>query len=293
MSTTTKNRAITVEAVINAPVEKVWKLWTDPKHIIRWNNASDDWHTPEAENDLRVGGKFRSHMEARDGSQGFDFTGEYSKVALFRQIEYTLLDGRKVRVSFVADENETRVKEKFDAEQIHTIELQRSGWQAILDNFKKYVETSEVLKRIHFEIRINAKAEFVHRTMLDKEKFEIWSAEFNPTSHYIGSWEKGSKILFLGTDNDGNMGGMVSRIRENIPGRSVSIEHLGIVQHGKEILSGSEVAGWAGAMENYTFSESNGKTLLSVSMDVNQEFMSYFMETWPKALKKLKEICEA
>jgi uncharacterized protein YndB with AHSA1/START domain len=293
MSTTTKYKIITVEAVINAPVEKVWKLWTDPKHIVRWNNASDDWHTPEAENDLRVGGKFRSRMEARDGSHGFDFTGEYSKVALFRQIAYSMPDGRKVLVSFVTDGNDTRVKERFDAEQTHPPEMQRSGWQAILDNFKKYAETSGDLKRIHFEIRINAKAEFVHKTMLDKEKYEIWTAEFNPTSHYIGSWEKGSKILFLGTDADENMGGMVSRIRENIIGRSVSIEHIGIVQHGREILSGSEVEGWAGAMENYSFSESNGKTLLSVSLDSNQEFMSYFQETWPRALKKLKEICEA
>lgn len=289
---TTERTIITVEATMNAPVEKVWDLWTDPKHIVHWNNASDDWHTPKAENDLRVGGKFLSTMEAKDGSWGFDFSGEYSKVEQHKQIEYTLDDGRKVQVSFISKENETTVTETFEAEQTHTIEMQQAGWQAILDNFKKYVESSAMLETLHFEININAHVEKVYNMMLNEKHFAQWTAEFNPTSHFIGSWKKGSKILFLGTDQDGSMGGMVSRINENIPNKFVSIEHLGIVQDGKEITSGSDIDGWAGALENYTFTEDNGKTLLLVDMDANQEFKSYFLETWPKALNKLKAICE-
>lgn len=119
--------------------------------------------------------------------------------------------------------------------------------------------------------------------MLDEKHFAEWTAAFNPTSHFKGSWEKGSKILFLGSGQDGNMGGMVSRIKE----------HLGIVQDGKEITSGPDIEGWAGALENYTFTEDNGKTLLLIDMDANQEFKPYFLETWPKALNKLKAICEA
>lgn len=143
MSTKASETVITVSAIINAPVAKVWESWTDPKHIIHWNNASNDWHTPKAENDLRVGGKFLSRMEARDGSMGFDFTGEYSKIEKFKLIESTLGDGRKLQVHFEAVENGTRVTEVFEAEQENTIELQRTGWQAILDNFKKYVEASK------------------------------------------------------------------------------------------------------------------------------------------------------
>ena len=283
---------ITVEVTIHMPVEKVWKFWTDPKHIIHWNNASDDWHTTKAENDLRPDGKFLSRMEAKDGSMGFDFTGKYDKIELHKLIESTLDDNREVKVSFVSNGSETTITEIFEAEQENTIELQQAGWQLILDNFKKYTETSDKMESLHFEISINANAEKVYNTLLDKKHYTEWTSAFNPTSYYKGSWEKGSKILFLGTDADGNMGGMASRIKENIPNKFVSIEHLGIIKDGEEITTGDEVENWAGAMENYSFTEKNGTTLFSVDADSNQEFKAYFFETWPKALNKLKEICE-
>ena len=131
---------VTVESTIQAPVEKVWEYWTKPEHIMKWNNASDDWHTTRAENDLRVGGKFLSRMEAKDGSTGFDFDGVYDAVKTNELIEYTIGDGRKVKIIFTSNGNETKVVESFEAESTHSIELQRSGWQSILDNFKKYTE---------------------------------------------------------------------------------------------------------------------------------------------------------
>lgn len=134
---------ITVESTVKAPVEKVWKFWTTPQHITKWNNASDDWHSPFAENDLRVGGKFLSRMEAKDGSVGFDFGGVYDEVKANERIDYTMSDGRKVIVNFTSDGNQTRVVETFDAEDTHSIEMQKGGWQAILDNFKKYVEENK------------------------------------------------------------------------------------------------------------------------------------------------------
>ena len=133
-------KTITIQAAINAPVEKVWKLYTAPEHITQWNNASDDWHTPRAENDLKPGGKFRYRMEAKEGSFGFDFWGTYQKIKTNELIAYTLGDGRKVMVTFAEKKHETDIEIKFEAESTHTIEMQRSGWQAILDNFKKYVE---------------------------------------------------------------------------------------------------------------------------------------------------------
>ena len=131
---------IIVEATIHAPVDIVWKLWTEPSHIIHWNNASDDWHTTRAENDLRADGRFLSRMEARDGSSGFDFSGKYTRVEEHKQIESTLDDGRNVQVLFVPRGNVTAVTEAFEAEQENPVELQKEGWQAILNNFKKYVE---------------------------------------------------------------------------------------------------------------------------------------------------------
>jgi len=292
MGATTK-KSITVEATINAPVKKVWELWTDPKHIIHWNQASHDWHTPKAENDLSVGGKFLLRMEAKDGNSGFDFSGIYDDIKTHKLISYTINDGRKVKITFHENKNETKVVETFEAESTNSMEMQHDGWQAILDSFKHYVETFGKFEHLHFEKNINTNARKVFETMLNKKQFAVWTAEFNPELHFIGSWEKGSKIIFLGTDEDGNMGGMVSSIKENIPNKFISIEHLGLVQNGKEITSGPEVEGWAGAMEDYTFKEENGKTLVSVDVDVNQEFKSYFLKTWPKALKKLKTICEA
>lgn len=138
---TKDKKIITVEAGVKAPVTKVWEYWTTPKHFKRWNAASDDWHTTYAENDLRAGGKFLSRMEAKDGSSGFDFGGVYDKITENDFIKYTIGDGRKVEITFSGDEDETTIVESFETEDTHSIEMQRSGWQAILDNFKKYTET--------------------------------------------------------------------------------------------------------------------------------------------------------
>lgn len=139
---TAKKATITVENTVIATIEKVWEYWTLPEHIIKWNNASADWHTPRAENDLRIGGKFFSRMEAKDGSFGFDFIGVYDEVKTNEQIAYTLEDGRKVNITFTSIGNATNVVEIFEAETENSVELQRGGWQAILDNFKKYTENS-------------------------------------------------------------------------------------------------------------------------------------------------------
>lgn len=133
---------ITVKTTINAPAEKVWNHWINPESIVKWNNASDDWHTPKAENDLRVGGRFVYRMEAKDGSIGFDFGAVYDEIKTYELITYTLDDGRKVTVAFAENGPETTITEDFEAEDTHPVEMQQSGWQAILDNFKKYVEAN-------------------------------------------------------------------------------------------------------------------------------------------------------
>lgn len=132
---------ITVSVNVESPVNKVWKYWTSPEHIMQWNNASDDWHTPHAENDLRAGGKFSWRMEAKDGSMGFDFSGVYDEIAEFQLIRYTLDDNRKVTIEFNGSGNSTEIVETFEAETENSIELQQYGWQCILDNFKKYAES--------------------------------------------------------------------------------------------------------------------------------------------------------
>jgi uncharacterized protein YndB with AHSA1/START domain len=290
METITKT-TITVEATVNVPAEKAWKYWTEPQHIVQWNNASDDWHTPHAENNLWEGGTFSFTMAAKDGSFSFDFGGVYDKVKEPEIIEYTMGDGRKAKVVLTALGNQTKVVETFEAENENSPELQRSGWQAILDNFKKYAQRKNNLVELNYSITINASPEKVFNTMLQDATYRQWTAEFNPGSYYAGSWDKGSKIQFLGADEKGNLQGIYSRIKENIPHQFISIEHLGEIKDGKEDVSGDSA--WAGALENYSFTDAGGNTVLAVQTDITKEFQSYMDEMWPKALAKLKSICEA
>lgn len=137
---TTQKQPITVTTTVNAPIEKVWQFWTRPEHIKQWNNASEDWYTPRAENDLRPEGRFCFRMEAKDGSFGFDFEGHYDNVIVLQAINYTIVDGRKVQIRFETIDNTTVITEIFEAEAVNAPELQQNGWQAILNNFKKYTE---------------------------------------------------------------------------------------------------------------------------------------------------------
>ena len=151
------------------------------------------------------------------------------------------------------------------------------------------------MKKIQFQIDINASAEKVYNTMLGLdhiETYEQWTAEFNPASTYEGSWKKGSKIYFVGTDENGKRGGMVSEIADNVPFQFVSIRHYGILDGENEITEGPEVEKWAGWLENYSFHEHNGVTTVTTESDTTDEYLDYFNTTWPKALDKLKELSE-
>lgn len=132
---------ITVSVTIAADKDKVWDYYTNPKHIVNWNFASDDWHCPSAENDMRAGGRYSSRMEAKDGSFGFDFEAIYDEVVDNNRIIYTIADGRKVMVGFQEKDGKTDVEVVFEAESQNPVEMQKGGWQAILDNFKKYAES--------------------------------------------------------------------------------------------------------------------------------------------------------
>lgn len=134
-------KKITIQATIDAPVTKVWDYWTKPEHITGWNFASDDWQCPNATNDVRVGGRYMARMEAKDGSFGFDFEAIYDEVVANNRLVYTMTDGRQVATEFKDQDGRTGVTTTFDADPTHDAEMQRAGWQAIMDNFKRYAET--------------------------------------------------------------------------------------------------------------------------------------------------------
>ena len=151
------------------------------------------------------------------------------------------------------------------------------------------------MKKLQFKVTIKAPVSRIYDLMLgisNKSTYEQWTALFNPTSTYEGSWTKGTKMLFIGVDENGEKGGMVSRIADNIPNRFVSIQHYGLYKANKEITEGPEVEKWANGYENYSFEENNDSTTLTVDVDVNNDFLDYMNETYPQALEKLKELCE-
>ncbi|MBP9197023.1 MAG: SRPBCC domain-containing protein [Saprospiraceae bacterium] len=290
MQTSNKNNTITINAIVHSPLEKVWECWNTPHHIIKWNAASPDWHTTYAENDLRTGGKLKSRMEAKDGSFGFDFEGIYEEVVPMHKLRYVLEDGRVVTITFEEAAGGTWVTESFDAENENSLELQEMGWMAILHNFKAYAEKNPN-PPMTFEIEIPAPVAKVYSSMIDPIHYKTWTAAFNETSHFKGSWDKGSDIHFIGQDQEGNVGGMVSRIKENKMNQFISIEHLGLIQGEEIITEGPMLESWAGALENYYFIDKGESTMLRVQMDTNEEFKGYFETTWPKALEVLKTLC--
>ncbi|MDX9791835.1 MAG: SRPBCC domain-containing protein [Candidatus Kapaibacterium sp.] len=290
------NNFISIEAEVQADIKFVWECWNNPEHITKWNFASDDWHCPSAENNLKVGGSFKSRMEAKDGSFGFDFGGIYDEVDEYKLISYTMGDGRRVRTTFESSIGKVKIISEFEAEQSNSLEMQQMGWQAILNNFKHYVE-SEYFKKttLYFRIEIIADSAVVYRTMLgldDKSTYNKWTDVFDPSSNFEGSWESGTKMYFIGQDQDGNKHGMISEIIEHTANEKVTIKHIGLVNGNIEITEGEEVEKWKGCLESYKFTENDGKTLVSVSLDTPRNYKEYFEKSWAAALDKLKALCE-
>lgn len=149
------------------------------------------------------------------------------------------------------------------------------------------------MENMQFKTAIGAEVSKVYGTMLAQDTFRQWTSVFSPTSVYEGSWDKGAKIRFLGTSKEGKKEGMVGLVHENIPNKFVSVEYTGLLDGEQEITEGPSVDGWVGAFENYSFEQENGMTNLTVDVDVHDSMFDYFKETFPKALARLKEICES
>lgn len=281
----------TVKTIVNAPLSIVWHLWITPYHIKKWNNASEDWHTPKAMNDLTPGKTFSYTMASKDGVHSFDFSGTYQEVRPKTFISYSLGDGRSVEVRFAETKDGTEVIETFDLEQMNSAELQEQGWQSILNNFKKYVE-SLLPNLLQYSCVIPADAKGVFDTMIGKNTYQKWTRAFNPTSRFEGSWEKGRLIFFLGEGEDGKSGGMVSMIADNIPGEHLSIHHIK-EWTADDALSNQYAIPDTPSFENYNFIPVEGGTLLVVDMIGDMlSYKDYFDQTWPSALELLSNICK-
>ncbi|MEO7100254.1 MAG: SRPBCC domain-containing protein [Luteolibacter sp.] len=222
------SESITIEARVKAPVEKVWQFWTEPRHIIRWCAASEDWHTPRAEMDLRVGGKFTQRMEAKDGSFGFDFGGIYDAVIPNELLEYSLEDGRKVKVGFAREDDETIVTETFDAETENPVEMQRNGWQSILDHFKTYAEwTAQPQRELVGSRVIDAPIALVWQAWTDPKHLAKWwgpNGFFSTFSDFELRENGPSRFVMHGPDGTNYDNALV--YAEIVPPRKIVLDHV-------------------------------------------------------------------
>jgi uncharacterized protein YndB with AHSA1/START domain len=201
-------------------------------------------------------------------------------------------DGRKAIIIFAAEDQKTVVTETFEPENENSREMQCQGWQAILDQFKRYAETSRDMELLHFSVLISASAQKVYQCLLGESTYREWTKAFDANSRYVGDWQKGSLMRFLGNDESGHTLGMLSRVRENRQNAFVSLEHLGMIKGTQDITTGPEIESWAGGLENYMITPVGSQVRFDVWLDSNQQFKDYFLKTWPKALQLLKETCE-
>jgi uncharacterized protein YndB with AHSA1/START domain len=242
---------ITVETSVQAPVETVWKAWTTPSDIIQWNAASDDWHTTKAAVDLRVGGAFSSRMEAKDGSMGFDFAGTYTKVVENQLLECAFGD-RTLRVEFIPSSSGVTVRETFDAEETHSVEQQRHGWQAILSKFARHVEGKRNEREFVITRTINAPPRIVFEAWSKAELFQRW-------------WvPKSFGLTLLSCELDVRVGGGYRLVFSPPAGQEPMAFHGRYLEATppSRLVWTNEEAGGSGQVTTVTLEESAGKTLL-------------------------------
>jgi len=299
------------EIVINKPKQEVF----DYLRLIKNQKNFGVWY--------RMDTAMKMEYEGTDGTVGFTYTWDGPKMGKGKQVLTNIVEGERIDFDLFFMESSDAAKGYFTvAEKSPSETLVKWGisgrtpypWNLMslffdmgkdfeqgLKNLKEILESmpspvkTATMKKLQYKISINAPAAKVYNNMLgigDIKTYEQWTAPFNPTSTYKGTWEKGGKIYFIGIDDKGKQGGMVSEIEENIPNKFVSIRHYGILDGDKEITEGPEVEKWAGGHENYTFEETNGVTTVTIDLDTTEDFVAYMDAACPKALEKLKEISE-
>lgn len=294
------------EITINKPKTEVWNY----VKLLRNQENFGVWY--------RMDSAMTKRYEGTDGTIGFVYTWESNKIGNGKQTVTNIIEGEKIesQLDFGFGEpanaylsveetstGETLVKWGIWGKSPYPWNLFNLLFDAGQDfdqglqNLKEILELQKTaaMEKLKFQIQINAPIEKVYKTMLGIDNiktYEQWTETFNATSTYEGNWEKGSKIRFVGTGENGKRGGMLSEVVENVPNQFVSVRHYGLVQNDQEITEDPEVEKWANGYENYSFEESNGTTTVTVDLDAIKDFVDYMNTSYPKALEKLKEICE-
>ena len=279
---------ISISVTIKSDIHTVWKSFTETKHIVNWYFASPDWHAPTAEHDFNNGGKFSIRMEAWDESFGFDYTGTYDKIVDFKEVVYTLDDGRKVDTSFMQTGDEIVVSQDFQADEGIDVEMQRMGWQGILNQLKKYVESKTVVFEV--EADINASADTVWDCLTKNEIYKKWSKAFSPNSEFKGDWDKGKHIDYIDIGKGGTRA-LVEGVELN---KFIQQRHIATITAENEIDTKSDSAKhWIGTIENYTLKDIGGAIRFTVHIECHEQFREFIESSWNTAILDFKRVCES
>jgi uncharacterized protein YndB with AHSA1/START domain len=290
---------IVIHQIFAATPSQVFESCLDSEDNKRWNTAGFGWSTGEVQIDPKVGGRWFAEYKSPDGKDDFVFEGVFTEIIENQKISYKMpkdmgefeVDERKAEVLFEEfEKGKTQVTITFDAEDLNSIEMQKQGWQAILDNFKTFLERkiNPENARLILDIDINASPQKVWKTLLEKESYNIWAATFSPGSHYQGEIKYDNKVQFLGPDQSG----LISLVKVCIPEFQVSFEHLGGFKDGKEDPDSPMFLPWKGNRETYTLKSKNEITNLSIYQEMSKTEIEYFEEMWAKALEVIKKIAE-
>lgn len=291
---------ITINKTINASVNHVWQAYLDPEDNKRWNTAGFGWTVGETHFDPRVGGKFEAEYKSPDGKNDFMLEGTFVEIIENQKIIYEMPQNemdkakRVVEINFESVGNDstsqTNFTVTFDAEDMNTLDRQKQGWNAILENFKKFVERKSNPKNqaLQKSIKIKSSPHKVWKVLTNKEKYKLWTAPFTDGSYYEGEMQYLNKIYFLSPDNIG----LVSEVKVCIPDFQLSFEHLGTVKDGVEDLDSVEFGSWKGARETYTLSFNDGITTLDIYQDMSAKENQFFDSKWDTALEIIKQIAQ-
>ncbi len=276
---------IEIEVLIKNSLDKVWEYWTGQPFISQWYSASDDWWTPWVNQNFQVDQGFVYRMEARDGSMGFDFSGVFTEIVDHEKIVYVLEDGRKVLTTFEERDGRILLKQAFDAEDQNSAQMQKDGWQAILNHFKSFCEGDQIEMSFRTVLGTNPNRVWEYLTL--PRLYEEWAIAFSEQPKFVGQWVEGGTIDFI----DFQEGGTRVQLDKVKPFEKLYMTHIAMIDGQAGIVEDHpEAPTWVGTKENYDLELVGKETILTIHIMCHPKYVDYLRNSWEKAVKLMTHV---
>lgn len=273
---------ITIGVQIEKQVDIVWSYWTKAAHIKHWYFASEDWWVPWVEQQFEVGHKFIYRMASKDGKMGFDFTGRYTDIKANESITYVLEDDREVITTFEVIDDTVYLKQVFETEDDSSAEMQKQGWQAILNQFKGYTESDWI--RFTLQKHMETTPEVVYHYLTDNDKYMSWAHVFSDDSKFYGDWVEGGEITFV----DHRESGTVALVENIIPNELIHMKHIKLLKGDSLDETSDEALIWIGTLERYELHKSEDGVLVDVMIECHESYVGFIRDSWIEALNEIE-----